>query len=393
MPIKRLVGTGLCCVLGSVLCDASLAQLDEDEVDTFFIDIGMDRISDSNFDRTPDGDSESYTNAEFGLGIARSSSRHIFNLAGSYHFNEYDSRKDLNASFPQARAQWKSLWTPKIRTEFQWEKEGYQVSQDEFQDKDIVDRDDAQASLHFGDSSGLVLGLGGMLTLQRHSNEQRSPYEFDEKGAFAELALVTHAGSRILLRQLAGKRDYLEAFVDDTEVQDLDYDFTNMEFEWSLKGQRETELGLIAGFSEREGEINEGDGPYLHLRATYSLGELTQVYANLISREPVVGERTDAPTDEKLFNIGLKWQARPTLTLSSSAQLLDQEYGRETVNEEINSLVRDEKRYHIEILNIQYQPEDFVTLYGSFMKEKRESPLDYRFYETDIARLGLTFIF
>lgn len=387
MPIKLLAAG-----LGCLLCVKSLAQSQE-EVDALSLNVGINHTTDSNFDRTEEGEAESYTTAKFGVGLNRSSSRHAFRLDGSYRYSKYDERSDLDAGFPEALAQWRAQWSSKINTDLKWEKSGYQVSQDEFREKDVVERDDLEARFHFGESSGFVLGLGALLRVQRHSNEERSAYEFDEQASFGELALVTHAGSRIAVRQRLGNRDYLEAFLDGDELQDLDYDFSDTELEWSLKGVRESELTLIAGFSEREGEINNGEGPYLQLNAVYALGEVTKVFATAVSREPVVGEQTDAPTDEQLLQLGLQWQARPTLTLSTSAQLLNQEYGRDSANEEINNLVRDEKRYRFEVLRIQYQPEDFVQFYGSFIREERDSPLDYRLYETDIARLGLSFHF
>jgi hypothetical protein len=352
---------------------------------------------DSNFSRSPQNDAEQIILSSAALGFDNTFGRQrlIAKWRGSHY--QYEQHPDFDASTNSAQLAWKGLIGSQINTDVEWLRDSYLVDRLEFFGKDIVDRDDFQAKIGYGNDRRLSFHAGGRKSTQRHSNETRVSLDFDEEEAFVDVGYQTNNKSSVFIRFKSGDRTYLNppSFNPaplnspvDIETQSLDFDYDQIELEGILALSPKTTIsGMIASF-ERKGIINEASGSLATLSVDWQATDKTTFNAGYTYRQPAIGETSDSPSQVQNIFASVAWQYTTKISVGSVVRYswVDYEYASP-------DLVRREYLYNFSPLTISYDSGRHWLVRVDSGWRKNESPLAYRNYISRQVMLGFSFIY
>jgi hypothetical protein len=382
------------CLLSLCAFNAQCALAEENRVEgsPFKASATVQSGWDSNFSRSPQNDAEQIILSSAALGFDNTFGRQrlIAKWRGSHY--QYKQNPDFDASTNSAQLAWKGLIGSQINTDVEWLRDSYLVDRLEFFGKDIVDRDDFQAKIGYGNDRRLSFHAGGRKSAQRHSNETRISLDFDEEEAFVDAGYQTHNKSSVFIRFRSGNRAYLNsAPLDspmDIETQSLDFDYDQIELEGILALSPKTTIsGMIASF-ERKGIINEASGSLATLSVDWQVTDKTTFNAGYTYRQPAIGETSDSPSQVQNIFASVAWQYSSKISVGSVVRYswVDYEYASP-------GLVRREYLYNFSPLTISYNSGRHWLVRVDSGWRKNESPLAYRNYISRQIMLGLSFIY
>lgn len=375
------------CTIAVISCVAGAAVEVLAETDEFVIGLAAQQHWDSNINRYPDQqDSEYYTQSSGFLGVNKKYGRQHIKARVKGSRLDYAERTDLDASFYDGNAHWRSDWTTRLQTDIGWVRIAYPVDQLEFSGKDIVSRDDAHGTITYGSGNRLSIGIGGRKAAQRHSNELREIMDFDEDEAFAEAHYQTGNRSRLTLRGRKGQRDYAQPIAEDGRL--LDYSYEQGEFESDWAASAKTRVVANIAFFRRDGETNDGTGSQISLDANWAATEKMQFNAGYSLREPAVGESSDSPEKVHATQLGATWKITDKLQWGMDARYQHQSY---PITDELGA--RDEEVISVSPLAINYQLSDSFTVRLDARWVDRQSPIPYRDYDFMQASAGVAWHF
>src|SRR5690606_1244995 len=141
-------------------------------------------------------------------------------VIGNYY--QYAQRDDLDVNFYEGKANWRSNWSPRLKTSIDWTRDAYAVDRLEFEDKDVVARNNltGQVMLDVGKNIGITLGARDIG--QTHSNELRESLDYDEEEGFVAVTYSTANESSLSVRLREGAREYVHPEPDALQVLDFD---------------------------------------------------------------------------------------------------------------------------------------------------------------------------
>jgi hypothetical protein len=378
-----------CCgVLLVTFCLANIVTAQAPEpIDEFVIGIAAQQQWDSNINRHADQeDSEYFTHSSVFLGLNKKLSRHqiIARVKGSSL--DYTERTDLDATFYDGNANWRTNWTSRLQTDIGWLRMAYPVDQLEFTGNDIVSRDDVNARITYGSGNRLSVGAGGRQTAQRHSNEMRENMDFDEDEGFVETTYQTGSKSKLILRMRDGQRNYAQPIADDGRLLDFSYRQGELEGNWTASAKTRVMVNLA--YFNRQGETNDVSGNQASLEADWAMTEKIQLNAGYSLRQPAIGEASDSPDRVHSTTLGISWQITRKLRWGGDIRHQQQRY---PVTDRLGA--RDEELTSVSPLIIHYQLSDSFTLRLSAQWLDRQSPVLYRDYDFMQGSAGVAWHF
>jgi len=358
-----------------LICSTAVAQ------DRFTVGVGVQENWDSNFARSPDVDSERYTQSVVSLAANQRFSKQqlALNLSGSRY--EYDQREELDTDFYEGQASWRSDWNTRLKTALTWGRDAYPVDQLEFSDNDVVARDQAKAQVNLGTSKHFSIGAGVSQVQQAHSNSLRQYLEFDEDEAFVEITYKTSNDTSLSARVRDGERLY--PYPDPNEPQSLDFQYQQRELEGSWAPSTKTRLTATVGQFERDGEVNEGVGTQSLLNFNWNLTQKLELILGYSYSEPAVGETSDSPEDIRAGQFKLIWEPNDKWVISMGASYTEQSY-----LQVVEEPARDETITSFSPLSLTYRFSELVAIRMNSQVVDRESPLLYRDYDYALGSLG-----
>jgi hypothetical protein len=354
--------------------------------DRFSLLIGAREYWDSNFARNAVEDSERYTHSRISASLNERISKQYFSLGISGSDYKHAERDDLDVSFYEGNASWRSQWTSRIKTDVAWKRDAYAVDRLEFAGKDVVAREDLSGQLSWDLGKHLGLTLGGRQVAQTHSNDERENLDFDDDEVLVAVTYSTANKSFLALRMREGEREYVHPLPDAMQVLDFDYRQLELEGVWALT--RKTQVGFTLGRFKREGEINSGTGTQALIDFDWAISEKLKLSLSYSQSEPALGETSDSPSDVRSSRISLGWEpfAKWTLTMGAG-------YSKQTYLARLLEPARDEKITSITPIAISYRFSERFRFRLDSQWVDRESPLVYRDYEYSLASIGVDVIF
>lgn len=363
-----------------------LAHTTANAMDRFTLSLGANEHWDSNFARNADVDSEHYTHSVISLALNERVSKQEFSLGVSGNRYAYAERDDLNVSFYEGNARWRSNWSARVKTDFTWVRDAYAVDRLEFADKDVVARDNFTGQLTMGAGQRLGFTVGARQVAQTHSNEVRENLDFDDDEWFIASTYSTANKSFLSVRLREGERVYGNPLPD--ALTPLDFDYRQLELEGSWALTRKTQLGFTLGRFKREGEINAGTGTQALIDLDWAMSEKLTLSLNYSQSEPAVGETSDSPSDVRASRVTLGWEPSAKWTFSMAAG-----YNTQTYVQRLTEPARDERITTLSPIALTYQFSEMLKFRLSSQWVDRESPLEYRDYDYAQASLGIALVF
>lgn len=367
-----------------MLCVASM-QCVAAEDGPFQATASVQAVSDSNFSRSPLNDSEQTLLSSAGLSFDDTFGRQrlVARWKGSHY--QYEDHPDFDGSTNSAQLAWKGLIGSQINTDVEWVRDSYLVDRLEFFGKDIVNRDDVQAKIGYGNDHKLSFHVGGRKSSQSHSNDLRSSLDFDEDEAFVDAGYQTNNKSSLFIRFRSGDRTYLNPPAESIPgALDFDYDQVELEGIWAVSPK--TNISAVIASFKRDGLTNDASGSLATLSANWQATEKITFDAGYTYRQPAIGETSDSPSQVQNVYASAAWQYSSKISIASTFRYSLLEY--EKVSPE---LIRKEHLYNFSPLTISYGSGRhwLVRLESSW--RKNESPLAYRNYISRQISLGLFF--
>ena len=355
-------------------------------MDRFTLSLGANEHWDSNFARSADVDSEHYTHSVISVALNERLSKQDFSLGVSGNHYAYAERDDLDVSFYEGNARWRSDWSTRVKTDFTWVRDAYAVDRLEFADKDVVARDNFAGQLTMGVGQRLGFTVGARQVAQTHSNELRESLDFDDDEWFVASTYTTANKSFLSLRLREGERVYENPLLD--ALTSLDFDYRQLEVESSWALTRKTQLGFTLGRFKREGEINAGTGTQAVVDLDWAVSEKLTLSLSYSQSEPAVGETSDSPADVRASRISLGWEPSAKWSLSMAAG-----YSTQAYVQRLTEPARDEHITTLSPIALTYQFSEMLKFRLSSQWVDRESPLEYRDYDYAQASLGVALVF
>lgn len=386
----------------AVIATPAMAQ-----TDLFSAGVSFRQLWDSNYDRTPEENSEQISVSSAFVALDKTLSRQRFIARWQVSHYDHADRPDLDATLNEGRLTWQGQWGSRLKSRLEWMRDSYPVDRLEFPDKDIVTRDEAHALITYGAGHRLTLGVGGRQAEQTHSNNLREGIDFDEEEGYLEAGYKTGIQSTVFLRARYGERTYPNqelglpvdypsfpiddpAFPVDPELlepyEDLDFKYQQVELETTWQSSAKTDLTATVAYFNRDGVVNDGTGVLAILEATWAATEKTEFNGGYSYREPAVGETSDSPAGTHTIFSGVQWQWTPKISLGADVNYVQQKYQDDSPGPD-----RDEKVYNISPLQVVYKFSEQFSIRLDTRWVDRDSPLRYRTYTSSQAVLGLSF--
>lgn len=375
--------TGVIAGLFSFSC---LASLPAQAVDRFSLTIGTKENWDSNFARNAAVDSEHYTQSTASLRLNQKLSKQQFSAGVSGNDYRHKLREDLDVSFYEGDASWRSEWSSRVKTAISWQRDAYAVDRLEFADKDVVARDNLTGQLTLGGSGRIGFTFGARQIAQTHSNSLRDVLDYDEDEGFAAITYTRATQSFLSVRLREGERQYKYPFTNESLLLDFDYRQLELEGAWALS--RKTQLGFTLGRFDRDGQINAGTGTQAQINMDWAITEKLKLSVDFSQSEPALGETSDSPAVIRSSRLVAGWEPTAKWLLSMSAG-----YSRLSYLLRETEPARDENILSFSPLNITYRISDNLRLRLDGQWVNRESPLAYRDYDYALASFGATLAF
>ena len=354
--------------------------------DRLTVTLGARELWDSNFARSPDEDSEHYTHSTAALKFNQSLSKQNILLAVTGHDYRYAQRDDLDESFYEGQASWRSAWSSRFKTSVSWARDAYPVDRLEFQGKDVVARDDFTGQVTVGGGGNLGFTLGAREIAQTHSNDQREYLDYDDTEGFVAVTYTTANESFLSLRMREGEREYQNLASSEELLLNFEYRQLELEGFWALT--RKTQLGFTLGRFDRDGQVNAGTGTQALIDFDWAMTEKLKLSLQYSHSEPAVGESSDSPSDIRGSKITLAWDPSDKWMLSMSAGYSTLKY-----IELGNEPARDETVTSFSPFTVTYLFSETLSVHMNSQWVDRESPLVYRDYDYALASFGVTLIF
>lgn len=375
-------------VVGMVM--SGLASSSLAAPDRFTLTLGAQEYWDSNFARNADVDSEHYTRSVASLALNERVSKQDFSVKASGNHYEYAERDDLNASFYEGQASWRSDWSSRMKTSLAWTRDAYLVDRLEFADKDVVALENLKGQITLGVGNNLGITLGARKAEQSHSNDLRESLNFDEDEWFAAGTYTTANKSFLSVRLREGERLYLQPVQlnSDGSLRVLDYEYRQLELEGEWALTRKTQLGFTLGRFKREGDLNEGSGTQALIDLGWKISDKLNITLSYSQSEPAVGETSDSPSDIRTSKFMLNWEPSAKWLFSMDASYSDLSYVQR-----VDEPARAEKVTAFSPLALTYRFSDSLAIRADSQWVDRESPLLYRDYDYAIANVGFNFTF
>lgn len=371
------------------MCNAQPPQQRSDEGFRFIG--GAQYTSDSNFSRTNESileqelRDEQITRAALGIGFNKSISAQQIGLRFTANQYNYAERDHLNENSWEGSANWRSRFGHNASSLLRYVRTETPVDQLEFRGRDLIAREDADAQLSFGDSRRVGIIIGAHHFEQSHSNSERQFLDFRDQDAFAEIRYKGLASSWVSLRYRQGDRDYEWV---ELLPRNLNFDYKQWEIETSWTLTPKTELSGIAGYFEREGATNDGEGALAGLKLSWQTTPKLATEIAYSFNQPAEGESTDAPIEVSTSSLMFRWQWTQKIQLASGGSYSEFEYLY------LNTAIPYwEKNVSVTPLSIEYTYSDAIRfrLHGQWVE--RSSPIVIRDYDGHIITGGLALVF
>jgi hypothetical protein len=371
---------------GIVISAMGLSSTKAVAVDRFTLLLGTKEYWDSNFARNANVDSEHYTHSVMSLALNERLSKQDFSLGVSGNHYQYAQRDDLDVSFYEGKASWRSDWSPRIKTSIAWTRDAYAVDRLEFTDKDVVARDNFTGQLTLGVGKHFGFTLGARQIAQTHSNELRENLDYDEDELFLAGTYSTASKSSLSLRLREGERVYVHPVPG--ELQVLDFDCRQLELEGSWALTRKTQVGFTLGRFKREGDINAGTGTQAVIDLGWDMSEKLKLSLSYSQSEPAVGETSDSLADVRTSRVTLAWEPSSKWLFSMAAGYSKQAYLQRALEP-----ARDENIITVSPFALTYRFSEMLRIHLDSQWVDRQSPLAYRDYDYALASFGVALVF
>jgi hypothetical protein len=345
---------------------------------------GAQYQDDSNFSRTAEAGDEQISRAGVGLGYTKSISAQQFAAKVVASEYRYAQREYLDENSWEGSASWRSQFTSAIRSLLEYERTEIPVDQLEFNGRDHVARENANAQITLGNNRRLAVLLGAHYLQQTHSNLERSYLDFSDEDVFAELRYKGQGDSWVGLRYRNGERNYDSL----TQAALLNFDYRQWEIETRWQLTPKTQVQGLAGYFERRGDNNDDEGALASVSWSWqTTSKLTADISYSIS-QPALGETTDAPNEIKNTSLLLRWQWSEKLQLSSGVSYTEFDY----LNPQDLS-IRIERNVSVTPLAIEWQLSPTIRLRAHSQWMERKSPMLVRAYDGHVITGGLALAF
>lgn len=374
-------------VLGIIVMPVvGLANANVADLDRFTLQLGAKEYWDSNFSRNADEDSEHYTHSTIALALNERMSKQQFSVGVIGNYYQYAQRDDLNVNFYEGKANWRSNWSPRLKTAIDWTRDAYAVDRLEFVDKDVVARNNltGQVTLDVGKNIGITLGARDIG--QTHSNELRESLDYDEEEGFVAVTYSTANESSLSVRLREGAREYVHPEPDALQV--LDFDFRQVELEGLWAMTRKTQVGFTLGRFKREGDVNAGTGTQALIDFDWAMSEKVKLSLRYSQSEPAIGETSDSPSEVRSSRATLDWEPSSKWLFSMAAG-----YSKQAYLQRLDEPARDEKITTISPFSLTYRFSDKIRINLDSHWVDRQSPLLYRDYDYTQANVGVALVF
>lgn len=346
---------------------------------------GAQHQYDSNFSRTAEAADEQVSRAAVGLGYNKTFSAQQLGVRVTANHFRYAERDYLDENAWEGAASWRSRFGNSISSLLSYEREEDPVDQLEFTGRDLVARENANASLTLGNSRRLGIIIGAHQFTQSHSNDERRYLDFDDQDLFAELRFRGAAESWVSLRYRTGERSYASP---ELLPQNLDFDYQQWEIETQWALSRKTELTGVAGYFEREGATNNDEGALAGLRFAWQATEKVTTELAYHFSQPAQGETSDSPTEISNSSIQLRWQWTPKIELAISGAYTEFEYYNPT-----ELVPRVERNISFTPLSLEWVMSDAVRFRLRGQWVERSSPILVRDYDGHMVTGGVALVF
>jgi hypothetical protein len=360
------------------------------DYDRFAAGIRVQEYWDSNFSRTPEADSEHYTQASLYTTLKYQVSRQALSARVRGVRYTYAQREDLDTDFYDGEASWKSQWGNRLKTEVSWDRMAYLVDRLEFAEQDAVARDDVNAMLTYGTGNRLSFSAGARQTAQTHSNDLREALDFDEEEVFAELAYQASGESTLSLRLRNGEREYPNPLPSE-EFRDLDFEYRQAELQGIWNTSSKTSLKVNVGYIDRLGEINAGKGSLASINGSWTITDKIKLTTGYALTRPPLGEASDSPEQEDSVFINIGWRPQERWNLHSGIKYSRQAYQRSEFDE--FEVTRDENIYSVTPLAADYHFSKLLSFRFESRWVDRQSSIIARDHSFALASLGVAFQF
>ncbi len=364
----------------------SLGSLPAQAVDRFTLTLGTKEQWDSNFARSAEVDSEHYTHSTAALQLNQRLSKQQFSLGLSGNDYRHAQRDDLDVSFYEGNASWRSDWSARVKTAVAWERDAYAVDRLEFADKDVVARDNFTGQLSYTGTKKIGFTLGARQITQTHSNDLREYLDYDDEEGFAAVTYTTANNSSLSFRVREGERIYQASAPEDMPALDFEYRQLELEGSWALT--RKTQLGFTLGRFDRDGQINSGTGTLALIDLDWAMTEKLKLSLNYSQSEPAIGETSDSPSDIRSGKVSLAWEPSAKWSFSMSAGYSELAYLQRDAEP-----AREENITSFSPFALTYRFSDKLRIRLDSHWVDRESPLLYRDYDYATASFGATLVF
>lgn len=383
---KYLPGTRVRALGVLVISSMGFTSLNTVALDRFALQLGSKQYWDSNFARSAEVDSEQYTHSTVALALNERLSKQQFSLGVTGNYYQHAQRDDLDVNFYEGKANWKSNWSPRLKTSIDWRRDAYAVDRLEYEGKDVVARNNlsGEISLDVGKNIGITLGARDIG--QTHSNELRENLDYDEEEGFVAVTYSTANESSLSVRLREGERIYVHPEPDALQV--LDFDFRQIELEglWALT--RKTQVGFTLGRFKREGEVNTGTGTQALIDLGWAVSEKLKLSLRYSQSEPAIGETSDSPAEVRTSRAILEWEPSSKWSFSMGAG-----HSKQIYSQRLDEPARDETLTTITPFALTYRFSDKIRINLDSHWVDRESPLFYRDYDYTQGSLGVALVF
>jgi len=354
--------------------------------DRFRLTLGAHEYWDSNFARNATVDSEHYTRSVVALAVNEHISKQHFSFGVTGNRYDYEQRDDLDVSFYEGNASWRSDWNQRAKSSLAWTRDAYAVDRLEFAGKDVVAVDNLTGQFTLGTGNNVGVTLGASKVAQAHSNDARELLDFDENEFFVEGTYTSATHSLLSLRLRQGKRGYVNTARDNPSPLDFDYDQLELGGVWVLTQKTQVEFTL--GRFKREGIINTGTGTQASLDIGWAISEKLKLALSYSQSEPALGETSDSPADIRASKLMLTWVPAHKWLVGISAGYSEQGY-----LPQLTEPAREENIITISPFTLTYHFSSLASIHLDSQWVDRQSPLLYRDYHYLQANLGITLVF
>ncbi len=381
-PCLLVLAAGL-----ATIAAPAMAQ-DAERPDRFQFNADLGHTRDSNYDREPDNDPEHITTGTAGIRLNQTLSRQHFNVRAAVTRDEFGEREELDTTTWSGGVGWQGNIGSRLNPYLSWNYRENLVDRAEFEGKDVLTDEVI--------SGGVVYSLGPHWNIpvrarrseQEHSNDSQTALDYIDEQASIGVLYTSDRYSSAGLNLIGGQREYPNQDrsrpEDIPQGDDLDYDYTTVEFETNWIISPKTQLEGRLGFFDRNGEANDGSGGYALVEGRWKPTYKTKLTTGVQYTEPPIGERSNSPSEIERVYLDAEWQATPKILLSTGYSWANNDF-------EANSR-REARSEHVQVLNpliARYQMTDALEFYFRSTWVDRSSPEDDREFDATIVKVGL----